>query len=156
MWNKLSWWYFPATLVGPWIIAGVLTSLGLTGRPHLFIKFVCAAVALATWLPLFSKFALSDQDQVRFNHGLAAVAGILFCLGTVAVFAAALRRVLIGWRTLSLAVGGAFVLFALITVVRMQRPELSLAVYVLLLGIACLAVAPMAAAPLALAWNRHR
>jgi hypothetical protein len=153
---EFSWWYFPMTLLGPWIITGVGASIGLTGRSHLMVKLLVVVSVSFPVIMLLAKYGLSEQGRVQLAHGLAVVAGIAFFVATASVFVMARRHVLIGWPTVYVAASLWVALTVAMVVGFVLHPVASVAAGVLMFGILSLAVAPLAAAPLALAWNRHR
>jgi hypothetical protein len=154
--REWGWWYFPATLLGPWVVAATVVAIGLTGRSHPFAELAVAIVT--TWIgtTLLAKFTLSAAQQALVQQGLIVIAGILCLAVTLWAFVLAKRRGLIGWPTLYaattiwLALGAASLSSEQLSVLR--APAFGLFV----LGILALAVAPAATAPLALAWNRNR
>jgi hypothetical protein len=156
--NHLPWWYLPATLLGPWIVAAVGASIGLTGPFTRFIKLLAAGLALYIGLALLAKFTLSSAAQQQLWRLVFGGIGVGMVLATVWLFMAARRRALIGWPTMYVAasVGGALV--AVVTLVWLQHATAGIphSLYLLLVGLAALVVAPWASAPLAIAWNRTR
>ena len=152
----LGWWYFPVTLLSPWIVAGVLTSLGLTGRSTLIAKIFCGLFTLWIALTLFAKFALTEQARLQLSVLLTAAIGLAFVLATIWIFVAAHRRSLIESLTVCLAVV-VWVAASIVVAVTWSPSSIhSLAIYAMIVGLLALTVVPFAAAPLALSWNRNR
>jgi len=152
----LRWWYFPATLLGPWTVTAIVASMFLAGRAQSLAELLCGSFALFIGLSLFSKYALSEPAQLQFTRGaVVAIAGI-FVLGSAWAIIAAYRRSLIGWPTIYVAGSVWAALTAVIVLERALHPGESLAAYLFAVGLAALSVAPLATAPLALAWNRNR
>jgi hypothetical protein len=152
----LGWWYFPATLVGPWAAMGLSTPLFLTGRKGLVGTIIIGSIVLIVGLMLFSRFVFSHEGQEQFFCGAVIVGGIVLMLGTVAAFVAAEKRSLIGAPTILVAASVWGLLCALVAVYGISHPEEGLLVYFVAAGVLALAVSPLATAPLALAWNRNR
>ena len=153
--EELTWWYFPATLIGPWIVVTMLTSVGLTGRSHLFVQLMFALLTPFFGL-LFLSSLLSRQSNSELAHGLGISCGVVFILGTAWGFRAAHRRSLIGSPMVCAASAAWLVLSALVGLAGVLRPGGPISVFVFVIGLAALAVAPFATAPLAVAWNRNR
>lgn len=156
--KALRWWYLPATLLGAWLSMGVLATLAQAGRQTLSMVVITGSIALAiAWL-LFSKFALShDQEfELQFRSGTLIVLAVAFVLSTIWAFVAARRRGLIGTPTVSVAAGLWTALSALVAVEFILRPQGPLPLYLFVIGLLALAAFPLAGAPLALAWNRTR
>jgi hypothetical protein len=158
--DKLSvWWYYPATLLGPWITITLVASVALTGRGHWFTAV--GAVLFTAWIGwnLLAKFAVSLPVQAQVERGLTVALGMSCLVITIALYAAAWRYGLIRWPMVY--VGGSIwaVLSAAMVFVMIQQ---QLGVLPLLFGVTlgggilALAVAPFATTPLALAWNRVR
>ena len=153
--KELIWWYFPATLLGPWIVVTALTSVGLIGRSQLFVQLLFALLTPFFGLAFLSSF-LSRQANSQLIQGLAAGFGVVFVLGTAWAFVAAHRRLLIGSTTVYLGSSVWVMLSALVVLARVLDFVGSTAVFVFVIGLAALAVAPLATAPLAVMWNRNR
>jgi hypothetical protein len=155
--EPFGWWYVPATLVGGWAAFGLLGPLALAGRQRLAAGLIFGGVSLLVGLLLFSKCVLSHEGQGLFTRwGLAAVAMGLVS-GTIAAFAAAHRRSLVGTSTVlnAASIWGLF-LGASIALSRISAAADGLIVSVCVAGVLALALSPLATAPLALAWNRNR
>jgi len=154
--KELGWWYFPATVLGPWIVLALVASMGLTGRSRPFLDLFVLTFAIYVVLSLFSKFALSRQAQEQFGRGAVYTAAVLMVLGTSWALATARRRSLIGWPTVYAASGAWVALSVPVALESMLRSAVPLHIGALVVGLAALTVAPLATAPLALAWNRNR
>jgi hypothetical protein len=105
---------------------------------------------------LFAKYALAPEEQLEFEHGIAAGVGVALALATAWLFIAARRRSLIRTETILVGLVGWIALGALAAPHWALHMEESLTGYVFMVGLLALVVAPLAAAPLALAWNRTR
>src|SRR5712691_2305151 len=153
----IGWgWYFPATLLGPWIVVGLLGSVGLAGRPRTAWKLFAALFLLIIARPLFAKYALSYQAQLQFDRGMTIALGVVYVLGTAWAFVAARRRSLIGSRTTWTALSTWATLSVLVVLERaLHRPN-DVPLCVFTVGLLASATATLATAPLALAWNRNR
>ncbi|HEX4070348.1 MAG TPA: hypothetical protein VHX68_04245, partial [Planctomycetaceae bacterium] len=152
----LGWWYFPATLVGPWAAMGLSTPLFLTGRKGFVRAIVIGSMVFAVGLMLFLRLAFSHEWQEQFFRGALLVVGIMLVLGTVWSFLAAQKRSLIGAPTVVVAASVWGALCALVAIYGISHPGQESFAYFLAVGILALAVSPLATAPLALAWNRNR
>jgi hypothetical protein len=156
--NDLSWWFYPFTLLGPWIAMTLVASAGLTGRLPRFIAI--GGVLFAGWIAmqLLGKYFLSEEWQERAQLVALVILGGLCLAGTLAAFMAAWRRGLIGWPAIYVA-GSAWLVLTAVCVLTLTKQSTSLqwlaAASLASAGFA-LAVAPLATAPLALAWNRNR
>jgi hypothetical protein len=154
---ELGWWYFPATILGPWIVAAPIITAGLTGRSKLFMQMVVALAAAFIAITVTSNYMLTLEAQRLLEHVMATTVGVALVLGVAWLYAKALRRGMIHKATLLAA---AFAWAAACVVVVTQWPtggdQPLLPVYALVAGALAIAVAPIAAAPLAIAWNRHR
>ncbi len=155
-WRHFGWWYVPATLLGPWIVAGLLGSLGLTGNPSLMLKLFGAFFLLIIALPLLEQHLLSHAARQHVERAIPAALGAVFVLGTAWAFVAARRRNLIASRTVWAAIGAWVMLSALVMLELRQHSEIPLAASVFAIGLLATAAAPLATAPLALTWNRNR
>lgn len=153
--EALTWWYFPATLIGSWIVVATLTSVGLTGRSSFFLQILFVVLTPFFGLLLLRASMLS-QSHYRIEQGLVIAFGIGFVLGTARAFVVARRRSMIGSTAVWSAAGVFAVLCASIVFEFVRQPAASTAIFVFAVGLAALAVAPLATAPLAVAWNRNR
>jgi hypothetical protein len=151
-----NWWYLPATLLGPWIVAGTLTSIGLAGRSKLVLQLLCGLAAAFIGVMLISELALPREARWVLQRTLVAIVGGSLLLGTGWLFLAARRRGLIQAPTVWAATGVWAVAAVLLVLQWPLKEEPQLSAYPLFAGVLALAVAPLAAAPLALSWNRHR
>ena len=153
---SVEWWFFPLTLVGPWVTLTLVTMCGLIGRPKLMIMLLTGGVSLWIGMLLYSKFGLSREGQAKLLQGGQITAGLACVGGTFWLFAVARRRLLIGSATALFAVTAWLLLGMLVVVDRWVHPARPLSEHLLVAGVLALAVAPLAGAPLALAGNRHR
>ena len=160
----LPWWYFPATLFGPWTVATFGASILLTGRTRPFV--IMGSVLFVLWLALLilAKYYLSQMGREAMYQGLAAACGVAAIGLTVWLFVVARRRALIGPSVAIAALAGWLVLCILAA---MLGPRDSVGLYSILTqfpwqgwlvvaGLLALVVFPFAAMPLAIAWNRNR
>ncbi|MEX2316349.1 MAG: hypothetical protein WD669_04295 [Pirellulales bacterium] len=153
--KSIGWWYFPATLLGPWIGATVMLPVFMSGRSTPFAAVVTGAMFLFIGLMLYSKFGLSREAQERFMQGLTMAAGITMLAATAWTIVAAWNRRLIARSTMYVALVTWVALCAPLIAECVLAHELY-SVNILAAGLVALAVAPLATAPLAAAWNRHR
>ena len=153
---EMRWWYFPATILGPWIVTALGASIGLSGRAGAFFKVLCTLFVSYIGLGLFSKYALTIQAQ----HQLGRLLAYLFCLvcvgATFWLFVKARRNALINRSTLVISALAIAALLGGVAIGRVLHPAEPSYVYLLLTGCVFLTIVPFAAAPLALAANRHR
>lgn len=159
--NKIGWWYFPVTLLGPWVVVTSFASISLTGRSQLVAKIIFGGLVVAFADLVFSKFVLPPQARSYFGQGMVVAVGGACLLGTAWAFMAARRRSLIEMSTIYFAAGTWLLLTvlsvsALLMLEKTLHPALPWPAYVFGVGLLALAVAPFATAPLALAWNRSR
>jgi hypothetical protein len=156
--NELSWWYYPLTLLGPWVAVTLVASVGLSGRATRFI--VIGGGLFAAWIAvnIAGKYAIPPEHEQILNRGFIVLVSALFVLGTLAAFIAAVRRGLIRWPAVYVAgtLWLALTAGAMFTLANQLTPLQSLVSIAVAGGIFALAVAPLATAPLALAWNRTR
>jgi hypothetical protein len=152
----IRWWYFPATLIGPWVAAGLIASIGMTGRVKLFLQLFCGL--MLTWVAsaYFCRLAFSEQQIQQLTVGLTATGGFIFIVATIWIFIAAVRRSLI--EPLTAYVAAAFWIVAGIIIAVNWTPNSVVAIsqWLFVVGLLALAALPIASAPLALAWNRSR
>jgi hypothetical protein len=151
-----SWWYFPASLLGTWIVLTTGASIGLIGRQYLLVKVLTVLLGGYIGLILFAGSALSQETQELFGRAVAVAVSVAFLLGTAWAFSAAHRRLLIGWPTIYVAGSIWVVLTAILALAWTRSLPMPISAMLLLVGLAALAVAPLATTPLALAWNRNR
>jgi hypothetical protein len=154
---ELGWWYFPATILGPWIVAAPIITAGLTGRSKLFMQLVVALAAAFIAITVISNYMLKPQAQRLLEYVMATTVGLVLILGAAWLYTKAYRRRMIRSATLLAA---AIAWITACAVVVPQWPangdQPLLPAYVLVAGALAIVVVPFAAAPLAIAWNRHR
>lgn len=155
-WRRLGWWYAPATLLGPWIVVGLISSLGLTGSPSFMMKLFAIFFLLIMARPLLEQHVLSYSVRQQVERAIPAALGVVFMLGTAWAFIAARRRNLITSRTAWTIIGGWAMLSGIVMFESWRHSETPMAASVLAIGLLATAAAPLATAPLALAWNRNR
>jgi hypothetical protein len=153
--HHLEAWYFPATLLGPWIVMAVMISVGLTGRtrPVLLLGGIVVAWVATMTLP---HFVLPRPVEQVFYTGIGAASGIILIWGNARTFIVAWRRSLIGLPTMLVGLFGLLAILALAALTGVLNPRLPLILNLFFIGLLSLAVAPLAAVPLALSWNRTR
>jgi hypothetical protein len=154
--ENIGWWYFPATLLGPWMVASTLIYLGLLGSTKYVLQFLCGVAGAALIMAISSKFLLKPAAQWLLEQAFFAFVGSGLIIAGGLAFVIARRRRLIQSPTVWIA---AFVwiasTIALATLWR-THADPRLIGYLLIAACAALLVAPIAAAPLALSINRHR
>jgi hypothetical protein len=156
----IEWWYFPATLLGPWIAAGVGASIVLGGRMRLFVGLIVGGMALLVGGMLFAKYFVQNEATAQLFYFTAlGGTGAIVMLVTALSFAVAWRRRMISSQTLGLsAVAWVLLCGWLLLTGWIREPSLygTLAATLFLIGFFTLPFFPLPAAPLALAWNRNR
>lgn len=153
---QMLWLYFPATLLGPWIVCTAGASIGLTGHRWFFIEIICGGLILFITSSLVSQYFLSREERLLLSRVCAEVNGVLLVLGTARAMIAARQRAMIGWPTVYLASGVWVIATALIVFFRFGVLKNEQHPILIMIGLLALAVAPVATAPLALTWNRNR
>ena len=152
-----KWWYFPITLLGPWIVSGILASSLLVGPTSYRARYLaCSIPAALIIIAVLSKFLLSRDAQTLLDETLVAVATTAIVLACGSALFAARRRQLIQGPTVWAA---AIVWIAATAGLALKWPENAMPHglgYLLIAAAAALMVAPVASVPLALSWNRHR
>jgi hypothetical protein len=150
------WWYFPATLIMPWIVASMVLSLGLLGRPKLVFQMLFGILGISVIVPVASKMLLHPAAQLLLWQIVATALGVFLLVSSGAVFRAARRRGLVE-RTIIWAAAIVWLVATVAFVVfRPNTPEPRWIGDILGAGILTLMVISLAAAPLALSLNRHR
>ncbi len=154
--TNLRWWYWPATLLGAWIVVSAGMSIGLTGRAELFVKILVGLAILFVLAPVIVRVAISPKAQGLFIQWAQTTSGLVVAVGTVWAFVVAHRRSLIRKSTVWLAASIWIGLFAAFVAEMMHRSQLQLDAVVFITGLLTLTISPLATAPLAIAWNRNR
>ena len=154
--KSLGLWYFPTTIVSMWTVVGVGLSIGLSGRPEMFIRAIVSCLLIAIGVTLLSKFALSAAATQLLNNILMGTIGVGLVLLIASFFLAAHRRALISSPALAVALMVWVMLCAAAFSLGPPTDVASIPFFLLLVGALGLTVSPLAAAPLALAANRHR
>jgi hypothetical protein len=150
------WWYFPATLILPWVVASMVLSLGLLGRPKLVFQILFGMLGVSVIVPLASKMFLDPAEKLLLWQIVAIALGVFLIVISAAIFLTARRRGLVERPiipTATIVWAAATVAFL---VLRPGTPEPRLIGDILGAGVLTLLVVPFAAAPLALSLNRHR
>lgn len=155
-WRQIGGWYLLATLLGPWIAVGLLSSLGQPGSSRFAISVFSAVFLLILTRPLFEQHFLSYQAQQQVDEAIVVCLGAIFVLGTAWAFIAARRRHLIEARTAWTIIGVWTMLSGFIVLESWRQSEFSVTASVLAIGLLATVFAPLATAPLALTWNRNR
>ena len=155
-WKLSGGWYLLATLLGPWVVVGLLSSLVLTGSSRLAIRVFGAVFLLILSRPLFEQHFLSYQAQLQVDQAIFLCLCAVFVLGTAWAFVAARRRHLIEARTVWTIIGAWTLLSGFIVLESWRRTEFPVPASVLGIGLLATVFAPLATAPLALTWNRNR
>jgi hypothetical protein len=154
--SEASWWYFPATLMVPWIVASVMLTLGLLGRPKQVLQILGGIIGVFLIAgPAFKTMLGLGYSLPILRTLLASLGGVLLICAVV-LFNVARRRGLVE-RPVVWAVAALWLVATLVFVVfRPASTEPRLIGDVLGAGIAALIVIPLAAAPLAISFSRHR
>jgi hypothetical protein len=155
----LEAWYFPVTLLGPWIVVAVTMSVGLTGRTRPVLLLGGIFVAWGGALLVAAAFTFNEKIGSLFLLSFFATIGAGLIVSSIWAFIAAWRRSLIRWPTMIVGLIGWVALCGLAMWTGMLKPQAETIFNLLLVfpvGLFALAVAPLAAVPLALTWNRTR
>jgi hypothetical protein len=154
--REFYWWYFPATLVGPWIAASTMATAMMTGNVKRFILLFFGSAMLFLGLTMTALLLGWHEWLARIHAATITTLGAAFAAVTVWAYAKAVCRRLIGWATVYVGATIALVLYVGVWLAIGAHPDATAGVMLFFLGLTLLAVAPLAAAPLAVAWNRHR
>jgi hypothetical protein len=154
--DDVGLWYFPATLLVPWIVAATFASLGMIGRSKHVLLMLCGAVAIILQIPMPTLLRLPPTERLIMHQMTIALIGGLLVAGSIWIFVAARRRQLIERHSIWAAAGA----WATLTIAAIAcwpaNANPGLLAYFLAAGILTLSVVPVAAAPLAISLNRHR
>ncbi len=161
---NLAWWYFPASLLGPWVVAAVGASILVTGRTKPFVAMGTAL--LVSWLGLliFAKLCLTWPAREELFRDVAVAGGAVLIALTVWMFVVARRRAMISSTVVLASLVGWIVLCLLAAILgpRDSAEQFRMfatfpwQVWLVIAGLLGLVVVPFAAMPLAIAWNRNR
>lgn len=154
--DKIGWWYFPATLLGPWIVLSALTCLGLFGRLKFILQVLCSIFATIFVVALSSKFLLSRQSMGILAQGVTGLLVGGLVIASAAAFVTARRRGLIQSHTAWAAACVWIVATILLAYLVPSHFEPRLYAYLYIAATVTLLVMPIATAPLAISINRHR
>lgn len=150
------WWYFPTTLLGPWIVASLGVTLGLTGRAWIGVVLCMLLFPTMIGYIVLTDIFLSDESQLILGRYLLSVAGVLFVLYTSAAYLKAHRNALIDAPALYRAALVWLVASLLVVAMFRLQPAIPISAYIVVVGLLALAVSPFPTVPLALGWNRVR
>lgn len=154
--KDLGWWYFPTTLLLPWIVLTMGMAVVLIGRAALHLKILIGTLSAYSIGSVLSSFVLSSRASVQLQNASLVAVGIILILATVWLFQVALRRSYLRWPAAVFAGAVWGGLSGLVLTRAWQTPQPSLASSVFLIGLMALVVAPLASFPLAITWNRTR
>jgi hypothetical protein len=154
--ENVGWWYFPATLIGPWMVASTLIYLGLFGSPKYVLQLLCGVAAALLIIAISSKFLLKPTAQLLLEQTFFVLIGSGLIIAGGLVFVIARRRRLIQSPTVWVAACVWIVSTIAFAILWRAHAEPRILGYLLIAAFATLLVAPIAAAPLALSVNRHR
>jgi hypothetical protein len=153
--RSVNWFLYPASLLGPWAIAGALVSILLSGRIKLVV-IVFSGLSAATIAAVIASTLLPSWLWGLLYQSSMVTAAVAILLATPVIFAVAYRRDLVGQSAI-LALGTFWIAAATAAIV--FWPATMPFTFSVLLATAIslsLMVLPFAAAPLAIAANRHR
>ena len=150
-----AWWYFLATLIGPWTVASLGASLGLIGNEKLLMQIITGTIGVLLVGVMFGSLGLSESGREAFRRFAAVCVGLGFFAATIWMIYSARRSSLIESPTIVAGFCTWLLLSASVIVVATRNGATWPAV-VFGCGAAALTVAPIAAAPLAIAMNRTR
>lgn len=155
-WRSLGGWYVPLTLLGPWIVTGLIASTCMKGSTSLMTKSIFGVILLIMSRPLLEKFVIPYHARPQFERAIPVVLGVAFMLGTVWAFAAARQRGLITSRTCWTVAGAWTLLSTIVALTAWRNSATPIGMSIFAVGLLATAAAPLATAPLALSWNRNR
>ncbi len=151
---EIGFWYFPLTLLGPWITMTNTAAIGLTGRgAKLILIGVTTLISWCIGLILIREF-ISREAHDRFLEICLQIGAIANVVATPLLFTIAHRQKLMNRKSQCMAAifwAGLFVL-----PIALSSRDLSISVPIMIAAFSALAVMPLATIPLAIAWNRHR
>jgi hypothetical protein len=152
--RTLPWMYYPASLLGPWLVTGIVASLCLSGRPKLIVSTICAVPGLIIIVAILSDLLPSHELKELLKTSITVVVSIAGLVGTLYLFVVAYNRELVSKPT-ACALGVAWLAsVAIIALLEFQRAGV---IGILAISAAlALVVLPLAGAPLAISVNRHR
>lgn len=154
---ELRWWYWPATLVLPWIALGAGMLMTISGYGLVFFQVVLGAYIF--WLvgAVGLSFHSDGVDLGKwFTAACAVFAGLFLAGGTVWLFQRAIRLGILDFKEGLLAL---VVWLGLAVITGIGFGELWAThgpLLILVQGGLALVLAPYAGAPVALGWNRTR
>jgi hypothetical protein len=151
----VSWFVYAASLLGPWVVTGVVASLGFFGRLGAILITLSGFAACIIAFALVNTFVSAELRHLLRQFVLTVVPAAVL-ISAPCFFAVAKRKQLIS----SLVVVGsaAFWGIAVAAVLTFWPSALPFTFIAVLLSLAAVAlvVIPLASAPLALSANRHR
>lgn len=153
--RSLNWLVCPASLLGPWIVAGTFVSILLSGRVKLVVILFSGLAAATIGAAIASSLLPGWLWGLLYQSSLVT-AGIAILLATPVTFAAARRRDLIGWQDVWASVTFWVVAATAVIVFWPASMPFTFSVLMAMAVSFSLIVLPVAAAPLAIAANRHR
>lgn len=153
--NKLQWWYYPASLMGCWIVMAASACMAISGHGKFWAKLFGAVVPVVILAMLLSKL-LDRETQAWLFAALLIATGIAAAGFAGWTMIAARRRQLIDPSVMTLAalVWMGLVVVVIVEAFRSTGAQAPLAIFVA--GLAAWVVAPLSATPLAIHFNRHR
>jgi hypothetical protein len=153
--RKVNWLLYPASLLGPWIVAATLSSILLCGRGKIAV-IVFSGLTAAIIAAAFAATLLPRQLGILLWRSFLVLGPLIVLIGSPILFAAARRKGLVG----SAAVWASATFWTVtVTAVTLFWPAgmpFTFSAFLLTAASLALAVVPFAAAPLAIAANRHR
>lgn len=154
--REWGWWYFPMTILGPWVIASLGAALGLSGRTLPIAVNMISFVALPVVGMVAAQIFLSRDMQQLAGRSLVSVASMIAILVTFVAYWLARRRRFI--EPSALLTAGLVWLLCCVPVAfqAAHHPDQIFPQYMAVIAILALAVAPFSTIPLALNWNRVR
>jgi hypothetical protein len=153
--RKVNWLLYPASLLGPWIVAATLISILLCGRGKIAV-IVFSGLTATMIAAAFATTLLSPQLKTLLWQTLLVLGPLIVLIAGPVLFATARRRGLVGS---AVAWASATFWFVTATAVILFWPAgmpFTFSAFLLTAASLALAVLPFAAAPLAIAANRHR
>jgi len=151
---EIGFWYFPLTLLGPWITMTNAAAIGLTGRgAKLILIGVTTLISWCIGLILIRVF-ISREVHDQFLKICLQIGAIAILVATPLLFTIAHRQNLMNRKSQWVA---AFVFAGIVILaIELSPGDFSISVLIMIAAFSALAVVPLATIPLAIAWNRHR
>jgi hypothetical protein len=143
-------------VLASWSGMAATLTLTLLGRERVLLGVMVGGVIFSILGLILLRFFLPPSVVSAVRNTAAVVLGVSLTIGTLAAYAAALRRRYVGAAATGLA-GIAWLASSAAAILALRQVlPLPVAASLLTIGLLALPILPFAAAPLAIAQNRHR